>query len=201
MFAIDNAPVRQRDDRLLALFKTVAATSVQQATDLNEDAVRHYLSPNLHALDQPLIALEFLVKENQERSTFKLESVKSMNGAQVAIVKFNERGTERLVPSAEGGPAVGRVWIDVATGTVRQSELGLVGKVANITVTVKYAADEATGLWLPVEMVQHFDISSGGSGASSNMGSGAGYGAHQSLEGRATYTKFRQVPIDLSRIR
>ena len=50
-------------------------------------------------------------------------------------------------------------------------------------------------------MFQHFDISSGGSGQSSNMGSGGGYGAHQSLEGRATYTKVRQVPIDLSRIR
>jgi hypothetical protein len=200
-FAIDNAPLRQRDDRLLSLFKTLTSSSVQQATALTDDSVRQYLSPNLHALDQPLIALAFLRKENQERSTFKLEGVKSMNGAQVATVKFNERGSERLVPSAEGGPAVGRFWIDVATGAVRQTELGLVGKAANVTVTVKYAADQATGLWLPAEMVQHFDISSGGSGESSNMGSGGGYGAHQALEGRATYTKLRQVPIDLSRVR
>ena len=174
---------------------------MQEATTLTDDSVRQYLSPNLHALDQPLIALAFLRKENQDRSTFKLENVKSMNGAQVASVKFTEKGTERLVPSAEGGAAVGRFLIDVATGAVRQTELGLIGKAANVRVTVKYAADQATGLWLPSEMFQQFDISSGGSGESSNMGSGGGYGAHQALEGRATYTKFRQVPIDLSRIR
>src|SRR5450756_44123 len=124
VFAIDNKPVRQRDDRLLGLFKTPTASSIQQGQDMSDAAVHYYLSGSLQALDQPTLALEFLRKENQERSAFKLESVKTMNGAQVAIVRFNEHNTPRLVPSEEGGPGVGKFWIDVATGAVRQTELG-----------------------------------------------------------------------------
>ena len=200
-FAIDSKPVRQRDDRLLDLFKTPTASSIQQGQDMSDAAVHYYLSGSLQALDQPTLALEFLRKENQERSTFKLESVKTMNGAQVAIVKFNERNTPRLAPSAEGGAAVGRFWIDVATGAVRQTELGIVSKTDNVHVSVKYALEPKLELWLPVEMYQQANTSGAGSGGVSNMGSGGGYNAHQALEGHATYTKFRQVPVDLSKLK
>jgi hypothetical protein len=198
VFAIDKQPVRQRDDRLLTLFKAPSASSISEAQDMTDGAVHYYISSNLHALDQPMLALEFLEKENQERSTFKLESLKTMNGAQVAIVKFNERNTPRLVPSGENGPGVGRFWIDAATGAVRQTELGIASRTDNIRVSVKYALEPKLDLWLPVEMTQNVDASGGGSGGMNNMGGGGGYGA---LEGHANYSKFRQVPVDLGKLR
>lgn len=201
VFAIGTAPVRKRDDRLLTLFTASPASALGQARQMTDDSVRYYLSSNLRALDQPTIALQFLQKENQERCTFKLDNVKTMSGARVAIVRFTERNTPRLVPSPEDGPAVGRFWIDVASGTVRQTELGIVGKSSNIRASVDYAAEPKLDIWLPVEMYQQVDVRGAGSGEISNMGSGGGYGAHQALEGRATYTKFRQVPVDLSKIR
>ncbi len=200
VISVGGAAVHKRDDRLATLFTASPATSRQQARQMTEDGLRYYLSPNLRILDQPMTALEFLRKANQERSTFKLDSVKTIKGAEVAIVKFNERNTPRLVGTPENTPADGRVWIDVATGAIRQTELIFSGKAANIRVTVIYAADSALGLWLPVDMYEQVDLYAAGTGAS-NMGSGGGYGSHQGLEGRADYGKFRQVTADISKIK
>jgi hypothetical protein len=194
------AAVRKRDDRLATVFTASPATSLQQARQMSDDCGRYYVSTNLRVMDQPTIALEFFRKENQDRSTFKLDSVKTIKGATVAIVKFTERNTPRLVASPENGPAEGRVWIDVATGTIRETELTFTGKSANIRVTVNYAAEPKLGIWLPSDMYQQVDLYAAGTGAS-NMGAGGGYGAHQGLEGRTAYGKFRQVTADVSKIK
>jgi hypothetical protein len=198
--SIDKASVRREEDRLAGLFKKPSGSSLSNARQITDDSLRYYVSQNLHALDQPSLALEFLRKENQERSNFKVESIKKMDGAQVAIVKFTEHATPRLVPASEDAPAVGRFWIDTASGAVRQTELGLSGRSANIRVTVKYASDATTDLLLPAEMYQQIDISGAGSMPMSSMGAanGGSSSAHQGLEGRARYSKFKQIPVDLS---
>jgi hypothetical protein len=201
VFAIDSNPVRPREDRLLTLFRTPPSSPLQQARQLSDDSVRYYLNRNISALDQPTIALAFLRRENQERCTFKLESVKTMSGAQVAILKFTERSTPRIVPTPGDGPAVGRFWIDVASGTIRQTELGITTKTFNVLATVKYATEPKLELWLPVEMSQHNEVTGPGSGAPGNMGAGGDYSTHQAVEARANYAKFRQVPVDLSKVK
>ena len=200
VFGIDSAPVRQRDDRLLAIFKSPSSSSLQQARALSDGSVRHYLSVNLRAFDQPSIALEFLRRENQERSIFKVESLKTMDGARVAILKFNERSLPRIVPSPDDAPALGRFWIDVETGAVRQTELAMVGKAASLRASVRYTNDPALGLWLPAEMSQQVEVTGTGSGEPTVMGAGGGYATRRSLDGRASYSKFRRTPVDLSKI-
>lgn len=190
VYAIDSKSLGNPVDRLAGLFKTLPS-GADQAQQLSEASVQYYVSPNLHALDQPMLALAFLRNENQDHSTFKLDGVKTMNGAQVAIVKFTETRTPRLIPSADNAPAIGRFWIDVASGGVRQTELAISGNESSVRVTVTYKPDQGTGLWLPSDMEQTIDITSRGAGAS-NMGAG-GYGGHQSLEGRATYSKYRRL--------
>ena len=124
-----------------------------------------------------------------------------MAGAQVAILKFTEQNTPRLVPVTGDGAAIGRFWIDVKTGTVRQTELGISSTGVSVRATVKYAHEPELNLWLPVEMTQQIDTSGPGSSGFSNMGGGPGYRVRESLEARASYSKFRQIPIDLSKIK
>ena len=192
--AIDNVPVHPRDDRLPNLFTATPWSSLDEARRLTDDSIKTYLSPNLHALDQPTMVLEFLRKANQDRSTFSLESVKMMDGVRVAVLKFTERNTPRLIPVTGGGAAIGRFWIDVNTGTVRQTEVGIASKGVSVRVTVKYAAQPALELWLPVEMSQHIDTSGTGNSNFSKMGGGPGYVVRLSHEARATYSKFRRLP-------
>jgi hypothetical protein len=191
--AVDNVPIHPRDDRLPSLFATTPWSSFQQARQLTDDSVKHYLSPNLHALDQPLIVLEFLRKGNQQRSNFTVESVKAVDGGRVAVLKFTERHTPRLVPVTGGGAAIGRFWIDVTTGTVRQTEMGISSKGVSVRATVKYAREPALDLWLPVEMSQQIDTSGRGNSAFSQMGGGPGYGVRMAHETRAGYSKFRRI--------
>lgn len=191
--AVDTVPVHPRDDRLPSLF-TTAPPSFQQARQLTDDSVKHYVNQNLHTLDQPMIVLEFLRKGNQERSTFSVESVKTVDGVRVAVLKFIERHTPRLVPVTGGGAAIGRFWIDVTTGTVRQTEIGITSHGVSVRATVKYAAEPALDVWLPIEMFQQIDTTGRGSGFS-NMGGGPGYVVRMAHEARATYSNFRRLPL------
>jgi hypothetical protein len=193
VLAIDDAPVHPRDERLTTLFRDVSSSSLEQAGALTDESVKHYFSPNLHALDQPAIALEFLRSANQQRSEFKVESVKATGEVRIAVLRFIERSTPRLVPMTGGGAAIGRFWIDVASGTIRQTEVGVTSKDVSVKATVKYAPDPALALWLPVEMSQQIYLTGPGASAFSKMGGGPGYRVRESLEARATYSKFRRA--------
>jgi hypothetical protein len=190
--AIDSVPVRPKDDRLAALFKTPTAASVATAQEMTDDAVKAYISPSLHVLDRPLLALDLLRAENQGNWTYKIEGTKTLDGAQVAIVKFNEKGRGHLLPDAA---AVGRYWIDQSTGAIHQTELGFSARNANVHSTVKFAKDAQLGVLVPSELSETVESSSAGAGMG-DMGGATGsgqMGAHQGLEGRATYAKFRRA--------
>jgi len=198
--ALDRAPIRPKDDRLMALFQTPTAASRDAAHEMTEKAVTQYLDPNLHGLDQPFLALDFLRAANQDRSTFKVEGMKNLKGAQVAVLKFTEKKGQPLIATREKTPALGRFWIDPADGTVRQTELMLSGDTYTQKVTVTYANDTATAMWLPAEMYQQSEVNGPGATDSSGRAS-AGYGGRQAFEARATYTNFRHIAVDISKLR
>ena len=89
---IDTVPVRAKDDRLAALFQNPTDASVAHAQDLTEEAVKAYYSSNLHLLDKPMLALELVRAANQANSTFKIEGMKNMDGAQVAVPEVQREG-------------------------------------------------------------------------------------------------------------
>jgi hypothetical protein len=193
VFAIDNRPVRQRDDRLLELFHGPVTDAAQaQANALSDEGVRYYISPNLRAFDSPTLALDVLLQENQGQSEFSLDGIKTIDGAQVAILKFNARNTQTVIKTSEGAALSGRFWIEAATGTVRQTEMVISSRRFMFKVNTKYALDPGLALWLPVEVFQQTDMS-GGAGGLSNMGAGGHMGSRQALEGRASYSKFRRA--------
>lgn len=189
--AVDSRPVRTRDDRLLLLMKGADEQRLARADETTDAAVRRYITPDLHGLDDPFLALEFLRTENQARSTFKIDGTRNMNGAAVAIVKFTEQKSPRLIPSPEEAPAVGKFWIETATGVVRQTEMSLTGRSSNFHCIVKYARDAGLDLWLPSELDQETRVSAAGTGMNT-MGGGGGYGATGAAEGHSTFTKYRR---------
>lgn len=191
--AIDGREVRARDDRLAKLFAAAPSEASQhQAQALEEEGLRYYLSPNLRTLDMPTLALEFLRTENQPQSEFSFDGgIRNQDGAQVATLKFKVNKGASILPTPEGSTTTGKAWIDVATGTIRQTELVVSGKNFNFKTTTKYVHDKALDAWVPSEVSQLVDVTSGAHGLS-NMGAGGQMGARQSLEGRARYTKYRR---------
>ena len=189
--AIDSVPVRPKDDRLAALFRSPSAASVTTAQQMSDDAVRAYMNPNLHLLDRPLLALDLLRAENQATWTYKIEGMKSVDGVQTAVVKFNEKGKGYLTANLS---AVGRYWIEPATGAVRQTELGFSGG-GNLHGTVKFTKAAQLDVLVPSELSETVELSAGGNGMGEMGGATGGgqMGARQAFEGRATYANYRRV--------
>jgi hypothetical protein len=187
--AIDTKPVRPKDDRLAALFKAPTPASVASAQTMTDDAVKAYISPNLNVLDKPIMAVDLLRAENQTNYTYKIEGNKTVNGVQTVVVKFTEKGKGHVMPNAS---AVGRYWIDPATGAVHQTELGFSAAGTNIHGIVTFTKDAQLGVLVPSELSETVETSSAGVGMS-DMGRGGDAGAHAAHEGRATYTKYRRA--------
>ena len=184
---IDTVPVRPKDNRLVALFQGPTA-SVTSAQSMTEDAIRAYHSPSLRVLDNPMAALDLLRSANQGTYTYKIEGSKTMDGAQVAVLKFTEQGKGHVLTDAA---AIGRYWIEPATGTIHQTELGFVIAGANIHATVRFTKDAQLGVFVPLELYEQIESSSAGSGFN-NMGAG-GNANRQAMEGRARYGGYRRV--------
>jgi hypothetical protein len=197
-YAVDTKATRPRDDRLFKLFLNppeAPVTSTGQAVRLSEDSGVWYVSRNLQMMDDPLAALALLRAAGQAGATFKLDGVRKSDGVDVAQLKFNETATPSVLRTPAGIPVSGRFWIEAGTGIVRQTEIILSNKAVNSRYTVKFAQEPTIGLWLPKELHQYLQISTAGSGGPQTIGS------QGSFESMAVYAKYRQVPIDLSRIR
>jgi hypothetical protein len=190
--AIDNVPVRPKDDRLAALFRKPSQEGIGTAQTMTDDAVNAYIDKSLHILDKLTLALDLLRPDQQANWTYKIEGMKSLDGVQVAVLKFTEKGKGHLMPNAA---AVGRYWIDPADGSIHQTELGFSAQNANIHGTIKFAKDAGLGLFVPTELAETIEVSAGGTGMG-EMGGATGQGqmgGKGAFEGRATIGKYRRV--------
>lgn len=196
-YAIDTKALHERSDRLLKLFSDPPGPPIgplQSAQRFTNDSVSAYVSPNLHAMDSPFAAFELLRAGNQIRTTFKLDSIKASGDARVALLKYKENGPDSLV-TMPPVPATGRFWIELPSGAIRQAEIIVSNKLLNLRASVTLAADPATGLWLPKELTQMFDISEPGAGGTGTLNN------RQSFETHVKYSKYQKVAIDLSKMR
>ena len=191
--SIDGRDIRPRDGRLARLFASPPTQASQdEASAHTVEGVRYYMSPNLRTLDIPTLALEFLRPEFQSESEFSFDGgIRNQDGAQIATLKFKTDTNADVLPTPEGSTTSGKVWIDVTTGAVRQTELVVSAKLFNFRTTTKYTHDKGLDLWVPSEMSQLADVSNAATGLS-NMGAGGQMGSKQSLEGRARYSKYRR---------
>ena len=201
VFEVEGSKARERDHRLFTLFQQDPHNAMVQAQTLNADSTRLALTPAMAVFNTPTLALEFLRRENQSRSTFKLDSVKTMNGVQVAILKFSEQGKTRLLQGTEDGTTQGRFWIEVPSGVVRQTELLFTTKSIDVRSTVTYASDPTIGLWLPASLDATYSLTgagSGGAAAPGQAGDSQAYGSRQTIESQVNT---HEVPAGAARSR
>jgi len=129
----------------------------------------------------PRLACLFLHAANQPRFTFKKGGERKIEGINTWEVKYQEKATPTIIFSTAGkdAPSTGSFWIDPATGQVLMSVLKNGDSSALYDeMTVKYALDQAIGLWLPTSLVDKtIDIED-----------------EREVEGKGTFKKWRIVP-------
>ena len=187
VFAVDGGPVRDRANRVVALFLKPNPDAAAQAKRIAEESARFNLNPRQFRFRRnfnvPLTALRYLRRGNQPRSTWEAGAPQPVGGRPAEVLRFLERTKPPLIGSKDDVPARGTYWIDPKTGAVMRTELRIPGAIVNATIGVNYAEHAALTLWLPETMTEHYRISIAGV---------------TNVEGRATYANFRRFNVDTS---
>ena len=176
VFSVDGRDVRDRRARLATLFEDSAIDAVEQAGRIAQESYRYNLGPRQRTIADPLLALTFLEPAFRTRFAFAIGAIDLARGADVWIVKFEERSRPTIIRDIDNrdAPASGRFWIDGATGRVVQTELTLRG---GDRVMTTFAYDERIQLDVPAEMR---DIA---------------WIGQTSVTGVATYSNFRRFEV------
>jgi hypothetical protein len=189
VFEVDGKPVRDRAERLTALFLTPSGDTLSRARRIMDEGARFNLNVRGREIDRnvnlPMLALRFIQAQGQPRSRFRIDGVKTVDGERLAIVKFQEQASPRIIKSVNNAAAHGVFWIEPATGRVVHSEFMMDIRIGELTVTVIIAADYAfqpkVGVWVPTSMDERY-----------TMGRPA-----TTIEGHATYSNFRKYRVDV----
>jgi hypothetical protein len=174
VFAVDGAPVRDRQDRLTRLFLTPDA-SREQIVRIAEESARFNIGSVYRNINTPALALVVLEPEQQKRFRFRRRdsAVPALASgwptaadepfaapAGVWVVDYQETGSKTLVRRMETGgdmPASGRIWLDPSTGQVWLTELAVGDAFMRCTIDVRYGHWAAVGAMLvPAEMRERY---------------------------------------------
>ena len=186
-YEVDGKQVRDRDDRLMRLFMQPNPDSRVQAGRIVQESARFNLEvPRLRfkrTLNVPMTALRFLRRENQSRSAFTLGKIERRGGREVATVRFSEETQPPLIGSNEPVRTEGSFMVDAEAGRVLKSVLSVSGSSVAATITVDFAEQSTLGLWLPAAMQESYAFRTT---------------MTVNIDGRATYSNYRQFKVDTS---
>jgi hypothetical protein len=179
--ASDGLPVRDREERLLTLFTKPNPDRLKQAQRIAAEGARFNLNPRGTRLNRtinlPLTTIRFLRPASQHRSTFRI--TRWNRESSIVSLQFTERYRPRLINTSDQAAANGRFEIERATGRVMVSTLLLQSGNTLATITVKFAADQKLGMWLPLTMEEQYR--------------GQGF-----VTGQAKYSAYRQFRVETS---
>jgi hypothetical protein len=191
VYEVDGKAVRDRDDRIVALFAKPSANALDQARRIVSEGARFNLTPTGVRLDRtinlPLAALRYLMGGSQARSTFRRDGIARIGDRQAVVLRFRESGQPRIIQTPDNSAAEGAFWIEDGTGRVLRSELSLRTRSGsggvNAVIRVDFGSDERLRLWRPMEMSERYTIEQ-------NIG-----GAVVTMSGRATYSNARKFEV------
>jgi hypothetical protein len=210
VFEVDGKPVRDRTDRLVILFATPTPDAMAQAARVVAEGTRFNLDPVVaghhvsRTINLPTLAMWFLRSVNQHRSTFHRGRDVTVGDRQAVTIEFKESAKPRIIATNNGAPAHGQFWIDAETGAVLRSELALTNGRDELrvdaTITVDYALDAGTAVWLPRSMDEHYETDTSDAayqrpGVGVVNGPSGSAAINVTADGQATYSNIRHFRV------
>jgi hypothetical protein len=150
VFEVDGRPVRDRANRLAALFLEPGDTARGRAERIAEESARFNVSNLGRVLNEPGLPLAFLQPPLQPRFHFTLDR---RDRANTWTVKYEERARPPLFwhNGTIENPSSGRFWIDAVTGVVSRTE-HVVSQGLTATFVTDFRHDDRFGVSLPTQM-------------------------------------------------
>jgi VWFA-related protein len=188
VFEVDGRPIRDREDRLRKLFlESPPGTALEAMARVQDEGSRFNLvSLGRTDINVPTFALTILLDRNIRAFAFTRGREESIDRVALWRVDFEETGRPTLVRGADGSdvPSSGSFWIDPLTGRIVKTFLRAArdtgsDALAGLTLeaTVDYRRSDTLGLWVPAAMREAYRLRG------------------NTVEGRATYSKFRSFQV------
>jgi len=182
VFERDGRPVRDREDRLGALFLNGAtANALEQGRRIMNESARYNIGNGTRNTNIPTLALMFLTPSYVNRMEFAEARDRA---ADTRSIDFKEIGRPTLIRTTNDRnlPVHGRLLVEEATGTILRAELHAEDTQLESEITVIFQPDKDLGVAVPARMEERFKRR----------------GDSIEVRGVATYAKFRRFQVTTS---
>jgi hypothetical protein len=191
--AVDGKPIRDRQDRLMALFRA-GTRDIAEARRIAEESARFNIGPTRRNFNDPTAALFFFLPGNQARFAFTRKGTTTIDGVEAVEIDFKERSTPTFVRTSDGHDVAshGTFWVVPTDGTVVRTRLivsGFAGIGSSARIEATFGRNERLGMWVPVTMTERCE----GIPRSSNRFANAA-----SVTATATYGDFKRFQTSTS---
>ena len=181
VFDVDSRQIRDRQDRLTALFLSGTTTdALEQARRIMNESARYNLGGGTRNINVPTLALLYLTPD--VRSGMRFAEGKSDRDARVIEFSEVQRPTLISTTNSRDLPARGLVWVDEATGTITRTELHADDTGVEAAVIVSFELEPSVNTWVPRRMEDRFKRR----------------GDPSEVRGVATYSRFRRFQVSTS---
>jgi VWFA-related protein len=190
VFEADGRPVRDREDRLKKLFLEPGVQAEAQLMMIKDESARYNIGPVLRNANVPLFALMFLNRRNRDGFRFKVSGRTDVAGVPALRLDYREVGRPTVI-SRDGLadlPSAGWFSVEEATGAVIESGIKVDAPDFQAEIRVRYRMNPGLGMWVPGEMKETYKTL-----RRTTVGSMLLFDI--SMEGKATYSKFRRFQV------
>ena len=180
VYSVDGSPVRDRTDRLTALFLNPGESGLRQAEQVRAESSRYNIGSAIRDINVPTFVLHFILPEIRERFTFRLKGREEVDRLPTRVVEYEETARPTLITGLndEPVPARGSFWIDPTSGEVLRTRLDTKSGPKKARIEVSFTRDERIGFLVPNTMTERHTI------------------LEETLVGRATYGNYRQFKVE-----
>jgi len=156
VFERDGKQLRDREERLAAIFLTGSRTAIEQARAIMNEGARYNIGNIDRNINVPTLPLPFLTPLHRHRFAFK--AGKRDDGDEGVVIEFRETARPTFITTTGGRdlPVTGRFWVDEQAGTVLRTELHALDTSVEAHITVTYHHDSGTGLMVPGRMEERY---------------------------------------------
>ncbi len=187
--AVDGQEVRDRVDRVRALFLSSSPDRVGQLRTLNEESSRYNIGDFKRTLNVPTVVLAFMRRAEHHRFKFKRLKDETVNGRPCRVMSYSENTRPTLVGTPNGSdiPIYGRIWIDAANGDVLRTELRFEPMGGRRSfIQVDFSREPRASVLVPARMWEWYE----GVNTLGRIG-----GDKTVLEAVATYSNYRHFEV------
>ena len=193
VFEVDGRKVRDREDRLTALFLKPSASSFERAARIVQDSTRHNIGSVNRTINIPTLALLFLLPDIRPRFRFTIDGEEVVGARRTVKVAYEEVQRPTLIKTTPPGrkmdqpggltedlPVRGTFWIDPADGVILKTQLIAADAFLKSQTVVTFRTEPGLAVLVPNQMEEIY------SAANDDL----------DITGTATYTNYRRFQVN-----